>query len=244
MKQVQQKSQKRGYFSGFEIGLWTGSVAIILISYALAGNAAWLSLIASLIGATALLFLAKGNVAGQILTVVFSILYGIISFGQAYYGEMITYLGMTMPIAFWSVVTWLRHPFGGRRSEVEISRLKKREYLLAVLLGVLVTLPFCFILQALGTARLPLSTLSVFTSFEAVWLSMKRSPAYALAYAANDVVLILLWVLAAGENPDAVAMVVCFLAFFISDLYGFINWKRMERSQHEASTAWGRGDCS
>jgi len=219
------------YFSPFEWSLLGGSITVILTVSALSRATSPLSLVASLIGATALVFLAKGNVTGQILTVVFSILYGIISYGQAYYGEMITYLGMTMPIALWSVIVWLRHPFAGRRAEVEICRLKPRQYLVAVLLGVTVTVPFYFLLRALGTARLLLSTVSVFTSLEAVWLSLKRSPAYALGYAANDVVLILLWLLAARESPEALGMVVCFLAFLVSDLYGFFNWQRMERAQ-------------
>lgn len=34
----------------------------------------------------------------------------------AYYGEMITYLGIIMPMAASSLAAWLRHPHEGRRS--------------------------------------------------------------------------------------------------------------------------------
>lgn len=71
-----------------------------------------MTLAASLIGVTSLIFNAKGNPFGQLLIVVFSILYGAISYSLAYYGEVITYLGMTAPMAVFSLVSWLRNPFG------------------------------------------------------------------------------------------------------------------------------------
>ena len=57
---------------------------------------------------------------GQLLMVLFSLLYGMISLNVSYYGEMITYLGMTMPMAVFSLITWLKNPFNGNRSEVDV----------------------------------------------------------------------------------------------------------------------------
>lgn len=85
------------YFSRGEIILWSSSVLTISVSFCMFDRESYLTLIASIIGATSLIFNAKGNPFGQFLMVIFSILYGIISFSFAYYGEMITYLGMTAP---------------------------------------------------------------------------------------------------------------------------------------------------
>ena len=62
-------------------------------------------------------------------------------------------------------------------------------------------------------------------------LTYLRSPYYALGYAANDVVLIVLWVLASVVDISYLSMVVCFIMFLVNDLYGFINWRRMQRKQ-------------
>ena len=102
-----------------------------------------------------------------------------------------------------------------------------------LILAVIVTGAFYFILRALGNANLLFSTISVTTSFLASWLTMMRSPLYALGYAANDVVLIVLWVLAAMEDASYLPMVVCFVMFFLNDSYGCVNWRRMERRQME-----------
>lgn len=231
MRNHRRKHTPAGYFSRFELALWLGSLAAILLAYLLCRGGEWLYLFTSLLGATALIFVSKGNVAGQVLTVLFSLLYGFISWTYRYYGEMITYLGMTLPIAVASVVAWLRHPWRGRRSEVQVNRLPAREYAVIAAAGLAVTLLFWFVLERLHTANLLLSTVSVFTSFAAVVLSMRRSPYYALAYAANDVVLIALWLLATWDNPSYAGMVICFAAFLVNDGYGFFNWRRMERRQ-------------
>ena len=54
----------------------------------------------------------------------------------------------------------------------------------------------------------------------------------AAVYAANDIVLIVLWVLASFESLHYLSVVVCFLAFLFNDLYGYINWKKMSQRQY------------
>lgn len=93
------------YFSKAELALWISSVALIVVSFCIFDRSSYLILAVSVIGATSLIFNAKGNAVGQILMVIFSVLYGIVSFSFAYYGEMITYLGMTAPIAVLAVIS-------------------------------------------------------------------------------------------------------------------------------------------
>lgn len=219
------------YFSKFEITLWSGSVSVIILSAVIFGTDNYLSVILSLIGATSLILNAKGNVWGQVLGVAFSVIYGIISYSTAYYGEMITYLGMTGPIAAASVVTWLKNPSKKGRNEVKINRLKASEYLLLAGLTVAVTFAFYFILKFFGTSQLILSTVSIATSFAASYLTMRRCEFFALAYAANDIVLIALWALASARDKSHIAMVICFFIFLINDIYGYFNWVKMKKAQ-------------
>ncbi|MBO5046232.1 MAG: nicotinamide mononucleotide transporter [Clostridia bacterium] len=219
------------HLSPVDLCLWLACVAAIFLSFFLSGNTAYLYLVASLVGATALVFVSNGNVLGQILTVAFSILYGIISYSYRYYGEMITYLGMTMPIAVAAVVTWFRHPFQDKRNEVEVNRLSAREYLFICLGGITIGIAFYFILRALETQNLIISSVSVTTSFIAVWLTMRRSPFYAVAYALNDAVLIVLWALATVNHAGYSCMIVCFCAFLLLDGYGLFRWLAMQKRQ-------------
>lgn len=190
------------YFSKGEILLWSCSVSLIVISFCIFDRESFLTLAASLVGVTSLIFNAKGNPIGQFLTIVFSILYGIISLGFAYYGEMLTYFCMTMPMAIFALVSWLKNPYHGNKAEVKVNRIKRREVIFMWVAAAVVTLIFYFILSAFDTNNIISSTISVTTSFLAVYLTFRRSPYYAMGYAANDVVLIVLWVYKLEGNGE------------------------------------------
>lgn len=214
----------------FEKGLWLVSVLVISVSFLVSGGSDFLSLTASLIGVTSLIFIAKGYIIGQVLMVVFSVFYGIISFFFSYYGEMITYLGMTAPMAVMSMISWIKHPYK-KTKEVEVAKVTRGQIAVMLALTVVATGVFYFILRALGNASLVISTVSVTTSFIAAYLTFLRSEFYALGYAANDVVLIVLWIIAAASDISCLPMVLCFVMFLFNDLYGFYSWRKMRKRQ-------------
>ena len=221
----------RKYFSKFETALFLSSVLLIVISFILFDRENYLTLIASLIGVTSLILAAKGNPISQALMIVFSLLYGIISYSFAYYGEMITYLGMTMPMAVFSLIAWLKNPYKGNKAQVAVSKVRGTELVFMAALTVAVTAVFYFILVYFNTANIIPSTVSVTTSFAAVYLTFRRSPFYALAYAANDIVLIVLWIMASLEDISYISVVICFAVFLVNDLYGLISWLKMQKQQ-------------
>jgi len=221
----------REYFSKTEIMIWSISSILVIVSFLLFDRSNFLILSASLIGVTYLILNAKGNPLGQVLVIIFSILYGIISYKFSYYGEMITYLGMTMPMAVFALISWLRNPFNGNRSEVTVGSISKTETVFMIVLSAVVTILFYFILQAFNTANIMPSTMSVTTSFLAVYLTFRRNPFYAIAYAANDIVLIVLWILASLSDTRYISVVVCFAVFLFNDIYSFFCWQKMKKRQ-------------
>ncbi len=221
------------YFSVGEILLWSCSVLLIIVSFCVFDRRNYLTLASSLIGVTSLIFTAKGNPIGQILMIVFSLLYGYISFVFTYYGEMLTYLCMTMPMAIFALISWLKNPYKKNKAEVKVNRLKKGEPVIMWIATAIITLIFYFILSAFHTKNIIPSTISVTTSFLAVYLTFRRNPFYAIGYAANDIVLIVLWILATIENTSYLSVVVCFVTFFANDIYGFISWQKMAKKQAE-----------
>ncbi len=220
----------KNYFSKAEWTLWSVSVLFIVVSFVIFSNSGYITLIASLIGVTAIIINAKGNPAGQVMMIVFSVLYGIISYDCKYYGEMITYLGMTAPMAVVALISWLKNPYGDGK-EVKVNRIKLPEVMIMFTTGIVVTSIFYFILKYFNTSNLTVSTISVTTSFVAVYLTFRRCAFFSLAYAMNDIILILLWSLASFEDMSYISVVVCFVMFLINDIYGFISWNRMEKRQ-------------
>lgn len=124
--------------------LWLASLAAVIISNLATNDLDLLTLISALLGVTSLIFAAKGSVWAQFLMIVFCILYGIISFRFHYWGEMITYLGMTLPMAVWSAITWLQNPSEENENEVAIQTLNKKHIIGLIISTIIVTSIFYY----------------------------------------------------------------------------------------------------
>lgn len=138
---------------------------------------------------------------------------------------------MTAPIAVFSIITWLKNPGAEEKNTVQISRLTRKTTLIMLLSCTAVTVIFGYILKILDTPNLAFSILSIVTSYLASFLMLNRISYYALAYAANDVVLIILWIFASLDNISYLPMIACFLMFLANDIYGFASWKKREQKQ-------------
>lgn len=213
----------------YELILWISSMIVIAISAIFSGKDGFLSTATSLIGVTALIFVAKGDALGQLLTIIFSLVYGFISFKYKYYGELITYVCMSAPAAFVSMIAWLKHPY--TEHEVKVDKLSRGKWVFTITASLVFTIAFYFILKALGTTNLLISTISILTSSFACILLILRSPYYAVAYSTNDIVLIILWTLATIDDIKYLPMILCFVMFLANDLYGFYNWRKMRKRQ-------------
>ncbi len=218
-------------FTKWERALLIGSLLLVTAAFLIFDRTEYLRLAASLIGAVALILCAKGFALGQIFMIAFCVLYVIISYTFSYYGEMITYLFMSLPMSALSLISWLKNPSGAGHSEVKVNRIGRREILFLGFLSLAVAVVFYFILKYFETANLLVSTFSILTSFVAAYLTVRRSPFYALAYTVNDCVLILLWILACLEDISYASVVVCFVVFIANDLYGFFHWLSLRREQ-------------
>jgi nicotinamide mononucleotide transporter PnuC len=215
----------------FERILLLFSLIVITAAFIIFDGKDYISFIASLIGAVSLIFCAKGHPIGQILIIIFSILYGLVALRVKYYGELATYVLMTLPMAVYALIEWIRHPYDEETREVEVKKIDRRDVLTLLISAAFVSVAFYFILGFFATPHLPLATVSVLTSFSAVFLSAKRSPLYAVAYAMNDIVLIALWSLSLKESMGNVSVLVCFSIFLIHDIYGFISWRKRGEEQ-------------
>lgn len=224
----------KNLFKDFEIKEWVlylVSLIVVVGANLLSDEIDVVNVIASIFGVTMLIFIAKGKVFGQVLAVIFGLLYSISALRISYYSEIITYLGMSVPIAVFSIITWLKNPSGNNDGAVKIRKFTVKEFLLLMVFALVVTIGFYFILKVLNTPNLVVATISIATSFSASYLMLRRISYYAIAYSLNDIVLIVLWIIASVNNLENLTFVACFFMFLFNDLYAFVRWKLRESEQ-------------
>lgn len=221
------------YFTPFEWSLWLICVSAILIVFFVTGSTDYLQLCCAIFGVTSLAFMNKASFFGPILLLAATFFYAYVSYQVAYYGELVISLALMAPLEIVSIVSWLTHRYGKKGEQVQINHVNGMEIVFAVLGSALLSFGFYFLLRHWNTNNLLVSTLSIFTSALGAYFQIRRSRLYALSYGANDLILILLWTLMCLEDIHFLPMVVYSVSFLANDIYGFINWTRIQRRQKQ-----------
>jgi nicotinamide mononucleotide transporter PnuC len=224
------------YFSPFEWALWLGGIAIIVVGFCLGTDKNALSLISSIFGISCIIFSAKGNVLGQGIAIVFAITYAILAYTKAYYGEMIIYLALMLPIHIASIVTWIKNSSKkkGKMPEVKVNNIRAKEFAIGGVVACGLMVGFYFLLKALNTDNLVISTISLITSLAAAYLMLRRCEYYNICFILNDLVLIALWSLKMSvDGISVLPTVLSFVIFLATDTYSFISWRRLKKRQEK-----------
>ena len=221
-------------FSGWrkiDFVLWGISLLAIILCFAFSPDKSVLSLITSLFGVTVVFLIAKGFAFAPMVELIYDSLYCVLSIILCYYGEVIICVFIMIPIAIFSLVSWFKNRNG---FTVKINKITKKEWFLVLLFGFIVTFLIYFLLRALNTSQLIISTISFITSITGAYLVLRRSCYYAIPYILNDVILIVLWSLTILNSGFAyLPNVLSFVIFLFNDTYGLIRWKRAEKKQSE-----------
>lgn len=219
-------------WSHFEILFLFCSLIVITLCFILGTDRNVFSLVVSLIGVISVLTVAKGLVIAPMINIVYNIIYAILSITQQYYGEAIIYIFLMIPISVMSIVEWLKNKSKDDENVVEINKIHGIEYMWLSVVTLIATIGFYFLLKFLNTNELVISTISLISSLVASYLMLRRCSYYALGFMANDIILIILWGLVVKNNSIAyLPTVITFVVFLINDIYGFINWKKIEKKQ-------------
>ena len=192
-----------------------------------------LTMITSTVGIICALLLAKGLVLGQFFGIAIVILYSLVSYKNGFYGEMLIYLIIMLPMYIWGIIEWLKHKNGETKS-VEVNSIKWKEWLIVALCSIVAFIGFYFLLKALNTNELIVSTLSVVDNIFAVYLLARRSKYGFVSYIVNDLLLIVLWGIPVIQgNLLLLAMLINPIVNLINDTYGVVNWTKIQRKQKE-----------
>ena len=179
------------------------------------------------------LLTAKGKVESYIFGFTGIIFYGIISFNQRYYGELIILIFMSLPLMIMGVLEWLKNR-DNKSDNIIISTLSKKEIVLAFLSQVLLFGIYYIILKSFNTSEPIIGSLSIVMSLLALYFGARRSEISYFCYLANDVVIITLWLIPILNGDKAILSVLIGpLLLTINDVYGIYNWRRLKRLQEK-----------
>ncbi len=179
------------------------------------------------------LLMSKGKVECYFVGFVSVFFYGIVSYNQGYYGELIITIFLTFPIMIIGIISWLRHQ-DKEEDTVVISSLSKKEITIVLLSQLILFWIYYFILKVFNTDLLVISTISVVTSVLASYFESRRSELSLFCYVANDLVIITLWLVPIiNGQTQLISVLVGPILLLINDIYGSYNWGKLKKKQKE-----------
>lgn len=178
------------------------------------------------------LLMSKGKVESYFVGFVSVFFYGIVSYNQGYYGELIITVFLTFPIMIIGIISWLRHQ--DKEDTVIISSLSKKEITIVLLSQLVLFWIYYFLLKLFNTDLLVISTISVVTSVLASYFEARRSELSLFCYIANDLVIITLWLIPIiNGQTELISVLVGPVLLLINDIYGSYNWSGLKKKQKE-----------
>ncbi len=218
-------------WSMLELILLFGGIVITFLM-AIIFKSDLLTPIASIIGIITALLLAKGKVIGQFFGLAVVVLYSIVSFKQAYYGEVIIYVAIMLPLYIFGIISWLKNR-NHEKKVIIVNEIKWKEWLILSLVTISLFIGFHFMLKTLNTANLFVSTLSVIDNCFAVYLVARRSKYGFMFYIINDIILIALWGIPVIQGSLLLLpMLMNPIINLINDTYGIINFSKLKKQQN------------
>ena len=190
-----------------------------------------LTMSCSIVGIITALLLAKGKNLGQVFGVLITLLYSVVSFKNKFYGEVIIYIFLMLPMYIVGIISWIKHQNKATNS-VEINKITNREWIIIFIVSVIIFIAVYFLLKIFNTSEILVSTFSVIASLFAVYLQIRRSRFSFYFYVINDLILIILWGIPVVKgNFLLLPMLFNPIINLINDSYGIINWRNLEKIQ-------------
>ena len=186
---------------------------------------------------TTAILMSKGKVECYFIGFVSVFFYGIVSYNQGYYGELLITIFLTFPIMIIGIISWLKHQ-DEDDDVVIISSLPKKEIIIAFASQLILFWIYYFILKLFNTDLLIISSLSVVTSVLASYFEARRSELSLFCYIANDIIIITLWLIPViNGQTELISVLVGPILLLVNDIYGSYNWKKLKEKQKAKNVA-------
>ncbi len=211
---------------------------IVIITLSVVYHSHVFYIISSTFGIIGVLFLSKVNVVGIMICIVQLIFYSIISYLNAFYGEIINNLCVTLPMYIVNLVVWLKNLFN-KSGQVKInSAITYKEIVLAIFVVLILSVGMFFLLDYFNTNMILASTFSFACNTLAIYFLSRRSSINFVFYIFSNIANLVMWGTLIVTTND-LSMLITFLniiVYFILNVYGLTNWIKTQKIQNRDVT--------
>lgn len=217
------------YFSDWDLyeKIWLILFTFIIVTLSAYWKDSPVGIIASITGIWNVVLVAKGKISNYYFGIVTVSCYAFVAYTQKYYGEVMLNVLYFLPMQFVGFFLWKKRK--AKSSNVKAIFMSKNQRILWVLVTIISTIAYGFILKKLG-GNLPFidassTSMSVIAMILMVFAFVEQWILWILV----DIVSIAMWFIAMLNGGKDIAILIMWIAFLVNALYGFYNWIKLSK---------------
>jgi len=217
-----------------EISILCLGLISVVLAFVFGNERSVLAFITSIFSIVSTIFIAKGFVYAPAIDMIPSILYCFICFQEKFYGEIIVYLGVIVPMGIATIIKWFANRDDKYKEFVKINKMSKKEYIIVVIVSIISLFCVYGLLYVLNTSQIIFNTFTLVLVAIAGYLTFRRSPYYSIAYILYDLVCLVMWILTISTMGSTYlpTIISCFI-MLLGDIYGLYWWRVCEKKQNK-----------
>ncbi len=230
-------SSIRGYIKQwnlFEI-IWLFVFTAINIYLFFAWGDTWIGLTASISGMLCVVLTAKGKISSFYAGIINILTYSYVAYNSAYYGDVALNMLYFLPMSFLGIYYWSRNSKKDKEigKRIIIKSLSWKEKGIWFISSIVLLLALGLILKMInGTLPFIDSATTIFSIIATILLT-KRVTDQWLYWILVDILSIVMWVYIFVTRGSDISILVMWSAFLVNAVYGYYNWRKLERRQYE-----------
>ncbi|MDO5147485.1 MAG: nicotinamide riboside transporter PnuC [Eubacteriales bacterium] len=208
--------------------IWLLAASALIIILSLIWGDSTLAILSSLAGVISVVLCAKGKIENYAFGLFQAITYAYLCFKAQIYGEVM-YNILMVPMILIGIISWKKN-MEEDDSEVKARNLSAKGWVILIVGSVAAVVGYSLILKILGGNFAFVDSMSTTLSIIATILMLARYSEQWLMWIVVNVVSVVLWVMALiNGDSGAVTLVVMWTAYVFNSIYGYINWRKMEK---------------
>jgi len=223
------------YFKGWNLfeKIWLLTFTLVNIYLFFAWQDSWIGLIASLTGMLCVVLTAKARISSFYWGLINILTYSYVAYKSAYYGDVMLNMLYFLPMTFIGIYFWKRNLKKNNKGEVAVKSLNWKNRFIWFGSAIIILIIYGLILKIIkGTLPFIDSATTVFSIIATIMLN-KRLTEQWFFWIMVDVLSIIMWAYIFIKSQGDVSMLVMWSAFLVNALYGYYNWRKMEKNQNE-----------
>ena len=216
--------------------VWLITACAIIVALSIYWQDTWMGILSATTGAACVICTGKGKLSAYVFGLVNSVLYAIISYQAALYGETMLNALYYVPMQFVGFYTWSRH-MNTETNEVIKKNMTWTGRLIMTAFILAGTIGYGLLLRAMGDAMPFVDAFTTVTSVAAMLISVKMFAEQWWIWVVVDIVSVYMWFQSFLQGQEYIATLIMWLVYLVNAVIMLVKWereaKRNERAAHE-----------